>query len=184
MQATPPPARVLRFGIFELDTQSGELRRHGLKIRLPEQAFQILQLLLDRPGDVVTREELRRRLWTSDTSVDFDVGLNSAIRKLRDALDDSAENPRFVETLPRRGYRFIAPVTPVAVDDVPELRTSTAAASGSRIRREWIAGGLLFVFASLALALVSETTWRERISTGAAAERIRSLAASAISSSS
>ena len=103
MEASTATARVLRFGIFELDTQSGELRRHGQKIRLPDQSFQILRLLLDRSGEVVTREELRKHLWTSETFVDFDVGLNSAIRKLREALDDSADNPRFVETLPRRG---------------------------------------------------------------------------------
>ena len=101
----------LRFGVFELDTQSGELRRHGLKVRLPDQSFQILKTLLSRPGEVVTRDELRHVLWTSETFVDFEVGLNSAVRKLREALDDSAENPRFVETLPRRGYRFVAPVT-------------------------------------------------------------------------
>src|SRR5439155_14018829 len=110
---------IIRFGVFELDAHSGELRRHGLKIRLPDQSFQILRMLLDRPGDVVTREALRQRLWASDTSVDFDAGLNSAIRKLRDALDDSAENPRFVETLPRRGYRFIASVRPAAIDEAP-----------------------------------------------------------------
>jgi len=107
----PTPAPVLRFGVFELDTTSGELRRHGLKIRLPDQSFQILKELLRRPGEVVTREQLRHLLWTSDTFVDFKVGLNSAVRKLREALDDSAENPRFIETLPRRGYRFIAAVT-------------------------------------------------------------------------
>ena len=176
MEATASTPRVLRFGIFELDTQSGELRRHGLKVRLPEQAFQILRLLLERPGDVVTRDELRGRLWTSDTTVDFDVGLNSAIRKLRDALDDSAENPRFVETLPRRGYRFIAPLTPPAVEDVPDLPASTAAESGSRTRREWIGGGLLLAFASLAVALVFASTWREGISTAIEEGRIRSLA--------
>src|SRR5688572_29660505 len=103
--------RVVRFGVFELDTSSGELHRHGLRIRLPDQSFQILRLLLSRPGEVVSREELRNALW-SETFVDFDVGLNSAVRKLREALDDSSENPRFVETLPRRGYRFIAPIGP------------------------------------------------------------------------
>jgi TolB-like protein/DNA-binding winged helix-turn-helix (wHTH) protein/tetratricopeptide (TPR) repeat protein len=108
------PACVVRFGVFELDIDSGELRRHGLKVRLPEQSFQILKLLLSRPGDIVTREELQQVVWTSDTFVDFEVGLNSAMRKLREALDDSAENPRFVETLPRRGYRFVASVAPVA----------------------------------------------------------------------
>ena len=106
-----PASSVHRFGVFELDADSGELRRHGLKIRLPEQSFQILKLLLSRPGEVVTRDELQQVLWTSDTFVDFEAGLNSAVRKLRDALDDSAENARFVETLPRRGYRFIASVS-------------------------------------------------------------------------
>ena len=100
------PAHVFRFGVFELDTTSGELRRHGLKIRLPDQCFQILKVLLSRPGEVVTRDELRHVLWAADTFVDFEVGLNSAVRKLREALDDSAENPRFVETLPRRGNRL------------------------------------------------------------------------------
>ena len=105
-----PGAHVLRFGVFELDPDSGELRRHGLKVRLPEQSFQVLRTLLLRPGDVVTREELRKILWPGDTFVDFEVGLNSAVRKLREALDDSAENPRFVMTLPRRGYRFVGSV--------------------------------------------------------------------------
>ena len=87
-----PNAHVFRFGIFELDTQSGELRRHGLKVRLPDQSFQILKTLIGRPGEVVTRDELRHVLWTAETFVDFEVGLNSAVRKLREALDDSAEN--------------------------------------------------------------------------------------------
>jgi TolB-like protein/Tfp pilus assembly protein PilF len=109
-------SRLFHFGAFELDAQSGELRRHGLRIRLQEQPFQILLLLLERPGEVVTREELRWRLWPGDTFVDFDVGLNSAMKRLRDALGDSAEHPRCVETLRRHGYRFIgavrAPSTP------------------------------------------------------------------------
>lgn len=115
----PTPTHVLRFGVFELDTHSGELRRHGLKVRCPEQSFQILKELLSRPGEVVTREELRGVLWASDTFVDFDIGLNSAVRKLREALDDSADNPRFVETVPRRGYRFIASVSLPSVEHAP-----------------------------------------------------------------
>src|SRR4051812_22661238 len=111
MDTQTPHAHVCRFGVFELDINSGELRRHGLKIRLPEQCFQILRALLDRPGEVVTRDHLRQLLWTSNTFVDFEVGLNSAVRKLRAALDDSAENPQFIETLPRRGYRFVASVS-------------------------------------------------------------------------
>lgn len=101
---------IVRFGLFEADLQSGELSRNGAKVRLQEQPFQVLSLLLQKPGEVVTREELRARLWPADTFVDFDHGLNAAIKRLRDALGDSAENPRFVETLARRGYRFIAPI--------------------------------------------------------------------------
>jgi TolB-like protein/Tfp pilus assembly protein PilF len=101
---------VIRFSVFEADLRAGELRRNGSKVKLQEQPFQILAMLLERPGEIVTREELRARLWSANTFVDFDHGLNSAIRRLRDALGDSAENPGFVETLGRRGYRFIAPV--------------------------------------------------------------------------
>jgi Tol biopolymer transport system component/DNA-binding winged helix-turn-helix (wHTH) protein len=102
--------RVIHFGIFEVDTKAGELRRNGSRVRLQEQPFQILTSLLEQPGQVVTREELRGKLWPADTFVDFDHSLNAAIRRLRDALGDSAENPRFVETVARRGYRFIAPI--------------------------------------------------------------------------
>jgi DNA-binding winged helix-turn-helix (wHTH) protein len=104
------PNDVLRFGVFEADARSGELRRKGLRVRLQEQPFQVLLMLAQRPNEVVSREELRQALWPSDTFVDFDHGLNTAINKLRDALGDSAASPRFIETLPRRGYRFVAPV--------------------------------------------------------------------------
>ena len=104
-------SRLVQFGIFELDLRAGELRRDGRKVKVQEQPFQLLTVLLERPGDVVSRDELRTRLWPADTFVDFDHGLNAAIRRLRDALNDSAENPRFVETVARRGYRFIAPVS-------------------------------------------------------------------------
>src|SRR6201987_136745 len=100
----------LRFGVFELDLHSGELRKHGLRVRLQEQPFRFLEMLLERPGEVVTREELQKRLWPADTFVDFDHGLNKAINKIREALGDSAESPRFVETVSRRGYRFLAEV--------------------------------------------------------------------------
>jgi Tol biopolymer transport system component/DNA-binding winged helix-turn-helix (wHTH) protein len=101
---------LVSFGPFEVNLRAGELRRNGSKVRLQEQPFQVLAMLLERPGDIVTREELRNRLWPADTFVDFDHGLNAAVKRLRDALGDSAENPRFVETLARRGYRFVAPV--------------------------------------------------------------------------
>ena len=143
-----PASRVHRFGVFELDTDSGELRRHGLKIRLPEQSFQILKLLLSRPGVVVTRDELKQVLWTSDTFVDFEVGLNSAVRKLRDALDDSAENPRFVETLPRRGYRFIASLASPVAEPLPMSTptvTAVAAAAPRSHRGWWIVAAMLLI---------------------------------------
>src|SRR5215471_6126318 len=103
-------ARKVRFGSFDVDLRSGELRKHGIRLKLQDQPFQVLIRLLEHPGDLVTREELRQRLWPADTFVDFDTGLNNAIKKLRDALGDSAEAPRYIETLPRRGYRFIARV--------------------------------------------------------------------------
>ena len=102
--------RKFAFGLYEADAKSGELRKNGMKLRIQEQPFQILIELLEHPGEVLTRDELRLKLWPSDTFVDFDHGLNTAINKLREVLGDSASNPRFVETLARRGYRFIAPV--------------------------------------------------------------------------
>jgi DNA-binding winged helix-turn-helix (wHTH) protein/tetratricopeptide (TPR) repeat protein len=103
-----PLSTVTRFGTFALDSASGELRKQGRKVRLPNQPFQVLRVLVQRAGDVVTRDELQRMLWPSDTFVDFDIGLNSAIRQVRAALGDSAKNPVFLETVPRRGYRFVA----------------------------------------------------------------------------
>src|SRR4029453_2819705 len=121
MSASMDP--VVRFGPFQLDLRTGELRKAGARINLPEQPLQVLKALLDRPGDLVTREELRQRLWPAETFVDFEHGLNAAVRRLRDALGDSADVPRFVETLPRRGYRFIAAVTapPGAADPTPPV---------------------------------------------------------------
>jgi TolB-like protein/Flp pilus assembly protein TadD len=98
---------IVQFGVFELDPDAGELRNNGAKIRLQDQPFQVLQILLEEPGKVISREELQRRIWPSDTFVDFDHGINNAIKRLREALGDTAETPRYVETLPRRGYRFI-----------------------------------------------------------------------------
>jgi DNA-binding winged helix-turn-helix (wHTH) protein/uncharacterized membrane protein (DUF485 family) len=108
---------IVRFGVFELDPTAGELRKNGRKLRLQEQPFQVLALLLQHSGDVVTREELRQKLWPSDTFVDFDHSLNTAVNKVREALGDSASSPRFVETLARRGYRFIAPVQSESAPD-------------------------------------------------------------------
>jgi len=105
-----PAGRFARFGVFEVDLVAGELRKGGVRIRLQEQPFQLLACLIERSGDLVTREELRQKLWPADTFVDFDHSLNTAINKLREALGDSASNPRYIETLARRGYRFLAPV--------------------------------------------------------------------------
>jgi DNA-binding winged helix-turn-helix (wHTH) protein/tetratricopeptide (TPR) repeat protein len=117
--ATAAPLDVVTFGVFELDYRNRQLRREGRPLRLQEQPFQVLALLLEHPGDLVTRSDIRSRLWPADTFVDFDNSLNAAVNRLREALGDSAENPRFVETVPRRGYRFIAPAV-VAPAPVPE----------------------------------------------------------------
>src|SRR5579864_2330809 len=119
------PALNVRFGPFELDLRGGELRKEGRRIRLQEQPFQILQMLLESPGEVVSREDIRKRLWPDETVVEFDHSINAAVRRLRDALRDSADNPRYIKTLARQGYRFIgeaeladhpaAPAEPAAV---------------------------------------------------------------------
>jgi cholera toxin transcriptional activator len=117
--------RRFRFGVFEADIATGELRKSGVRLRLQDQSFQVLLLLLERPGEIVSRDELRQKLWPYGTFVDFDHSLNSIVNKLRETLGDSASNPRFIETLARRGYRFLVPVeaaenslTPVAVPAV------------------------------------------------------------------
>jgi DNA-binding winged helix-turn-helix (wHTH) protein len=108
--------RVFRFGVFEVDPATGELRKHGVRIKLRSQPFQILVMLLERRAQIVTREELRQRLWGDGTFVDFDHGLNTAVNKLREALSDSASVPRYIETISGKGYRFIAPIETVAAD--------------------------------------------------------------------
>jgi eukaryotic-like serine/threonine-protein kinase len=154
--------RKTRFGVYEVDLRSGELYKHGIRMKLQDQPFQILALLLERPGDVVTREELRQKLWPADTFVDFDTGLNSAIKKLRDVLADSAEKPRYIETLPKRGYRFIARVesgdlpAPVPI----EKRLATVPPLGPRSepskKRRFILAAGVAVF----LVVAALVTWR------------------------
>src|SRR5258708_7730391 len=114
MPSSNREARLLRFGVFEVDLTAGELRKNGARIRLQEQPFQVLTALLQNAGQVVTRDELREKIWPADTFVDFDHSLNTAVNKIRESLGDSASSPRFVETLARRGYRFLAPVDGVA----------------------------------------------------------------------
>src|SRR5437879_3377831 len=159
---------ILRFGVFEVDVCAGELRKQGVRIKLQEQPFHVLTVLLQRPDEVVTREELRSENWPADTFVDFDNSLNTAINKLREALGDSADNPRFIETLPRRGYRFIAPVTGV---DGTTRGTATGASVPWRpsnrkivvtaaiaVLAAGIAGGLLFWRARQARRLTEKDT--------------------------
>ncbi|HEY4380807.1 MAG TPA: transcriptional regulator [Acidobacteriaceae bacterium] len=112
-------ARLYRFGVFEADPSLGELRRQGVRIKLNAQPFQVLSLLLERPGELLTREEISRELWPDGTFVDYEHGVNSAVNRIREALGDTAGNPRFVETLARRGYRFVAPVERIGVADDP-----------------------------------------------------------------
>jgi TolB-like protein/DNA-binding winged helix-turn-helix (wHTH) protein/Tfp pilus assembly protein PilF len=140
--------RTVRFGLYEVDTSAGELRKNGVKIKLQDQPFRVLLTLLRHAGAVVTREELRLELWPSDTFVDFDHGLNAAVKRLRDALDDSAENPRFIETLPRHGYRFITPAVGLQLNQKE---------NASPLRRVWrppVAASLLVAVILLALGKV------------------------------
>ena len=140
MQPSIRPSRV-RFGSFELDPAAGELFRNGVRIRLQGQPLQVLVTLLERPGELVTREELRERLWKGETFVDFEHGLNTAVKKARQALGDSAESPKFIETLARRGYRFIAdfqvsaPSTPVSASCAAPYHPTTGTPTGRTSRR-------------------------------------------------
>src|SRR5260221_10467348 len=110
MSTSTPLRAIFRFGAYEVDSRTGELRKNGMRIRCQEQPIQVLVALLERPGELLTREELRQRVWPGDTFVDFDHALNTAVKKIRAALNDEADSPRYLETVPRRGYRFIAPV--------------------------------------------------------------------------
>jgi len=152
---TRPPV-ILRFGVFEADLRAGELRKQGVRVKLQEQPFHVLTVLLRRPGEVVTREELRNQNWSPDTFVDFDNSLNTAINKLREALGDSADNPRFVETLPRRGYRFIAPVS--AVDGTTRNTSpGTSATAASSNRKVFVVAAVVLV-----AGIAGGLAWRSR----------------------
>jgi TolB-like protein/DNA-binding winged helix-turn-helix (wHTH) protein/Flp pilus assembly protein TadD len=164
--------RRYRFGVFQLDTISGELYKHGIRIKLQDQPCQVLTILLERVGEVVTREELRQRLWDHDTFVDFDHSLNISINKLRDALSDSATNPRFIETLPRKGYRFLAAVTVEEISDnrviapapvislpVPEVPNPSSNGNGREQIPTPNRSRLWLGIATLLLAVVAIGSW-------------------------
>ena len=163
-QDTRSSPGLVRFGVFEADLRSGELRKNGTKIRLPGQPFEVLAMMLERPGEVVSREELQKRLWPDGTFVDFDHSLNNAINKIREALGDSAESPRFVETLSRRGYRFIAAVEGISNGSAPsQPQAPSPWAKRSYLkwllpisafaRRTWIWLGASFVALAMAVGV-------------------------------
>ncbi len=160
----PITSTLVRFGIFEVDLRSGELRKGGMKIRLADQPLQILVLLLEHPGQVVTREELRQRLWSSDTFVDFEHGVNAAVKRLREALADTADNPRFIETLPRLGYRFIMPVE-AAESPVVAPIVETVEPLHKRSQKAWFAlVALIFTVASVAAGIWLWHRWHPKTS--------------------
>ena len=145
MSETPADSpRLVTFGVYELDLHSGELRKSGSRLALQQQPLQLLSVLLERPGELVTREDLRKRLWPDDTFVDFEHGLNAAVKRLRDTLGDSADSPRFVETVPRRGYRFIAPT------NLPHSSVARTTPAAGRWRAGWV---WMIVGAAVAVAI-------------------------------
>ena len=158
----PQNTSVYRFGVFELDLRAVELRKSGMKLRLQDQPYQVLLKLLEHPGEIVTREELRSTLWHGDTFVDFETGLNTAVKRLRETLGDSADSPTFIETLPRRGYKFIAPVeSPVSKEIVSKPATGPAKVwADTRIR--WIkisASILVGVVCAIAVLFSYRIVW-------------------------
>jgi len=172
-----PNSQVVRFGTYEVDLRLGELRKNGIRVKLTGQPFQILAILLEHPSDLVTREQLQQRLWPSDTFVDFDRSLNTAINRVREALGDSAENPRFVETLPRRGYRFIAEVqspsnrlTPGTLGERPRVEQAVAPHTGPR-RWTW-----MLTSSALAVILLIGAVLGLKFRRGQQSARIHSIA--------
>jgi len=155
MEDSKPIRGSVRFGVFEIDLRAGEVRKQGMRVKLQEKPFQVLALLLERPGEVVTREELQKKLWPEDTFVDFDHSMNTAVNKLREALGDSAESPRFIETLPKRGYRLIAPVQAAGQAAV----SSAAPTPQPRSAMLGVAAALIVV---LVLAYWGWTRWGQR----------------------
>ena len=137
--------QIRRFGIFEVDLRRRELLRNGLQIKIREQSFLLLAALLEQPGELVTREELRSRLWPDGTFVDFDHSLNAAIKRLRDALDDDPDNPRFIETVPKRGYRFLAPVDDPSMRQIETGGRSSKVGTAASLFRFPVLAGVVFL---------------------------------------
>jgi TolB-like protein/DNA-binding winged helix-turn-helix (wHTH) protein/Tfp pilus assembly protein PilF len=182
MATSPPATRRLCFDAFELDTRAGELRKHGVKLRLQGQPLQILEILLNRAGDVVTRDELRAEIWTDDTFVDFDHSLHNAIARLREVLGDSAETPRYIETLPRRGYRFIARISQVELQsplDSPAQAEQPGKDQPSKLVDRRSSKSLAMLASPiLALLVIGLAIWLARTGThsASAAPRLNSIA--------
>ena len=177
MLSSVPARRLIQFGVFELDMDAAELHKQGVKFKLQDQPFKVLQILLEKPGQIVTRNELRARVWPANTYVEFDQGLYSAMGRLRETLGDSSESPRFVETLPRRGYRFIAPITesaPIAENAriaEPDLRVEKGIPkAANRLRRFAVSivagllGGALLLGVFLGFDIAGAREWLRRYS--------------------
>jgi TolB-like protein/DNA-binding winged helix-turn-helix (wHTH) protein/Tfp pilus assembly protein PilF len=184
--ATQAPA-VRRFGAFEVNLQSGELRKSGMRLRLSGQPFQVLAVLIQRSGEVVTREELQSLLWPADTFVDFDHGMNNAVARIREVLDDSSESPRYVETVPRRGYRFIAPLTDVAQSGTVSTLASTpipaevipTQAPGTSVlpvTKRSASSHMWLVLGAAAALAAGLVLYQQRRTTGARQQAVKSLA--------
>lgn len=157
--ASPSPPHVVRFGVFEVDLSAGEVRKAGLRQKLTGQPFQLLQALLERPGEIVTRDELQQRIWPDNTFVDYDLGLKKAVNRLREVLGDSADSPRFIETIPRRGYRFIGSVTAPAIpaqlgEPHPAVSEASASTESSRDNRAAFLRRFIPTFVLLAIAAI------------------------------
>jgi len=170
------PFRAVRFGVFDLDLKAGELHKNGLKVRLQDQPFQILKMLLERPGEVVTHQEIIRRLWPNGTVVEYEHSIQTAVKKLRQALDDDAEAPRYVETLPRRGYRFIYPVNEAGVHrgvaQPPQAATETGSLPGMRRGSPDLVGKRVSRYRVLEMLGGGEWAWSTRRKTSGWAARL------------
>src|SRR5579859_5945727 len=171
MPAQETSLQILQFGVFELDLHRGELRKEGIKVKLQEQPLKVLQLLLENPGQIITHEQLRAHVWPANTFVEFDQGLYSAMARLREALGDAADSPRFIQTVARRGYKFIAPVTLPASESSSEISPKTEVSRWPWVHR-WISsvfagllGGALLLVVVFGFDVAGAREWlRSRIS--------------------